>query len=102
MRFLSGAMGAAICLAMMTPAAHGATALPHDTAVAIYFTDGNGETKPYLFYDLNQPFQMSVCQARLDYLTKMFYRMTRKNPDFEGKTAVRSACVRIEGFDYGS
>lgn len=95
---VAGAAVAGVMLAM--PPALAVTALPHDTAVAIYFADESGNTKPYLFYDLKQPFQMSVCEARLDYLTKMFYRMTRTNPDFEGKTAVRSACVRIEGFDY--
>ena len=35
------------------------------------------------------------CDARLDYLTKMFFRMTRQNPDLKDKTAVRSACVPV-------
>jgi hypothetical protein len=89
-------------LAVATSASVSQSALPRDTAVAIYFADESGETKPRLFYDLNAPFQRSDCEARLEYLTKMFYRMTRANPDFKGKTAVRSACVRIEGFDYDS
>jgi hypothetical protein len=72
------------------------------TAVAIYFVEADGSTKPYLFYDINAPFPRWSCEARLDYLTKKFYTMSRSNPDLKGKTAVRSACVRIEGFDFES
>jgi len=71
-------------------------------AVAIYFVEADGTTKPYLFHDLNNPMPRWSCEPRLDYLTKKFYRMTRSNPDLKGKTAVRSACVRLEGFDYGA
>lgn len=99
--WLIGRALAASTLLMASPALS-ASPLPRDTAVAIYFTDEAGNTKPYLFYDVDAPFQMSLCKARLDYLTKKFYRITRSNPDFKGKTAVSSACVRIDGFDYGS
>ncbi|WEK06615.1 MAG: hypothetical protein P0Y65_10345 [Candidatus Devosia phytovorans] len=100
---LPGGFLLAAVIACATPStATAQTPLPHDTALAIYFADEQGVTKPYLFYDANLPFQMSMCEARLDYLTKQYYRMTRSNPDFKGKTAVRSACVRIEGFDFGS
>jgi hypothetical protein len=70
--------------------------------VAIYFVEADGSTKPYLFHDLNAPLPRWSCEARLDYLTKMFYRMSRSNPDLKGKKAARSACVRVEGFDFGS
>ena len=70
--------------------------------VAIYFQEADGSTKPFLFHDLNRPLLRWSCEARLDYLTKMFYRMSRSNPDLKGKKAVRSACVRVEGFDFDS
>lgn len=70
--------------------------------VAIYFEEADGSTKPYLFHDLNNPLLRWSCEARLDYLTKMFYRMSRSNPDLKGKKAVRSSCERVEGFDFGS
>ena len=103
LRANAAALATALVLSLAMPiVVQAATPLPRDTAVAIWFADEAGNTKPYLFYDANAPFQMSVCKARLEYLTKMFYRMTRKNPDFKGKKAVKSECVRIDGFDYGS
>lgn len=70
--------------------------------VAIYFANEDGTTKPYLFHDLNAPMPRWSCEARLDYLTKMFYRMSRSNPELKGKKAVRSACERVQGFDFGN
>jgi len=70
--------------------------------VAIYFEEADGSIKPFLFHDLNNPLPRWSCEARLDYLTKMFYRMSRSNPDLKGKKAVRSDCARVEGFDFGS
>ncbi|MCS6759978.1 MAG: hypothetical protein MO852_14330 [Candidatus Devosia euplotis] len=70
--------------------------------VAIYFQEADGSTKPYLFHDLNNPLLRWYCEARLDYLTKKLYRMSRSNPDLKGKKAVRSDCARVEGFDFGS
>ena len=102
MRRLFVGAATVVWLVAATSASISQTALPRDTAVAIYFADESGETKPYLYYDLSAPFQRSDCEARLEYLTKMFYRMTRANPDFKGKTVVRSACVNIEGFNHGS
>ncbi len=68
--------------------------------VAIYFDNGDGTTKPFLFHDLNAPLPRWSCEARLDYLTKMYYRMSRSNPELKGKKAVRSACARVQGFDF--
>lgn len=65
------------------------------TAVAIWFVEADGSTKPYYFHDPAKPLPRWSCDARLDYLTKMFFRMTRKNPDLKDKTAVRSACVPV-------
>lgn len=65
------------------------------TAVAIWFAEADGTAKPYYFHDLNNPLPRWSCDARLDYLTKMFYRMTRSNPDLKNKKAVRSACVPV-------
>lgn len=65
------------------------------TAVAIWFAEADGTAKPYYFHDLNNPLPRWSCDARLDYLTKMFYRMSRSNPDLKNKKAVRSACVPV-------
>lgn len=64
-------------------------------AVAIWFVEEDGSTKPYYFHDLNAALPRWSCEARLDYLTKMFFRMTRDNPDLKNKQAVRSACVPV-------
>ncbi len=64
-------------------------------AVAIWFVEEDGSTKPYYFHDINSPLPRWSCEARLDYLTKMFFRMTRDNPDLKNKQAVRSACVPV-------
>ena len=65
------------------------------TAFAIWFVEADGSTKPYYFHDPAKPLPRWSCDARLDYLTKMFFRMTRTNPDLKDKTAVRSACVPV-------
>lgn len=65
------------------------------TAVAIWFIEDDGSAKPYYFHDLNNPLPRWLCDATLEHLTKKFYRMTRSNPDFKGKKAVRSACVPV-------
>lgn len=65
------------------------------TAVAIWFVEADGSAKPYYFHDLRNPLPRWSCDARLDYLTKMFFRMSRTNPDLKGKKAVKSACVPV-------
>jgi hypothetical protein len=65
------------------------------TAVAIWFVEADGSAKPYYFHDPNAPLPRWSCAARLDYLTRMFFRMTRSNPDLKDKQAVRSACVAV-------
>ncbi len=67
-------------------------------AVAIYFTEADGSAKPYYFHDINNPLPRWSCEARLEYLTKMFYRSSRSNPDLKGKQATRSACVALTDF----
>ena len=69
------------------------------TAIAIWFVEADGSAKPYYFYDINAPFPRWSCEARLDYLTRKFFRMTRSNPDLKDKTAVRSACVAVRDID---
>ena len=68
-------------------------------AVAIWFVEADGSTKPYYFHDLNNPLPRWSCEARLDYLTKMFFRMTRSNPDLKDKQAVKSDCVAVSAID---
>ncbi|MBJ3786870.1 hypothetical protein [Devosia sediminis] len=69
------------------------------TAVAIWFVEEDGSTKPYYFHDPANPMPRWSCEPRLDYLTKMFFRMTRQNPDLKDKTAVRSACVPVSSIE---
>ena len=84
--------------ALMLPSAtQAATPIPYDAVLVIYFADANGKLEPHRFYDGDHPFQMSMCKARLDYLTKMFYRATRKDPSVKGKKAVKSACEYVNG-----
>jgi hypothetical protein len=89
----------AVCLAgMMVP--HVAHADQNEAvAVAIWFVEADGSTKPYYFHDLNNPLPRWSCEARLDYLTKQFYRMTRSNPDLKDKQAVKSGCVAVSAID---
>jgi hypothetical protein len=65
------------------------------TAVAIWFVEADGSAKPYYFHDPSHPMPRWSCDARLDYLTKKFFRMTRSNPDLKDKKAVKSACVAV-------
>lgn len=68
-------------------------------AVAIWFVEADGSTKPYYFHDLNNPLPRWSCEARLDYLTKKFFRMTRSNPDLKDKQAVKSDCIAVSAID---
>lgn len=86
----------ALCLALLVLAPASASANQNEAvAVAIWFVEDDGSTKPYYFHDLNNPLPRWSCEARLDYLTKQFYRMTRSNPDLKKKQAVRSDCVPV-------
>ena len=88
-------VGVAIALLMAAWAPAASADQNEATAVAIWFVETDGSTKPYYFHDPAQPLPRWSCDARLDYLTKMFFRMTRQNPDLKDKTAVRSACVPV-------
>lgn len=92
---LKAAFGAVLA-ALLVLAPTGAHADQNEaTAVAIWFVEADGSTKPYYFHDPANPMPRWSCVPRLDYLTKMFFRMTRQNPDLKDKTAVRSACVPV-------
>ena len=69
------------------------------TAVAIWFVEADGSAKPYYFHDPSNPLPRWSCDARLDYLTKKFFRMTRSNPDLKNKKAVKSACVAVRNIE---
>jgi hypothetical protein len=71
--------------------------------VGMYFADASGKIKPTLFSEPGNLMDLAVCKARLDYLTKKFYRMVRKNMhEFDGMKLVKSECARVDTFDYGS
>ena len=71
--------------------------------VGMYFADANGNIKPTLFSDQNGNMDKAVCVARLEYLTKKFYRMVRNNMhEFEGMKLVKSECAKVDNFDFGS
>ena len=92
---LACALVAAMLLPSAVSAAPKVTPLPYDAVLVIYFAGSDGKLEPHRFYDGDHPFQMSMCKARLDYLTKVFYRATRKDPSVKGKKAVRSACEYV-------
>ncbi|MBK1794689.1 hypothetical protein JHL21_09255 [Devosia sp. WQ 349] len=88
------------CVALvMLGAASSVTAAQADqneaVAVAIWFVEADGTSKPYYFHDLNNPLPRWSCEARLDYLTKLHFRNTRSNPDLKNKQATRSSCVPV-------
>ena len=71
-----------------------------EVAVAIYFQGADGKIEPELFHDAKAPLLRWSCEARLDYLTKKFYRTIRSNVELraklEDKQAVRSSCVKLD------
>lgn len=96
----SGSRALALALALSAlPVATAKADQNEATAVAIWFVEADGSTKPYYFHDPANPMPRWSCVPRLDYLTKMFFRMTRSNPDLKDKTAVRSACVPVSDID---
>ena len=63
----------------------------------------DGKVKPTLFRDQDGDMDKASCNARLEYLTKKFYRMVRNNlHEFDGMKLVKSACVDVDTFDFGS
>jgi hypothetical protein len=68
--------------------------------VAMHFADEEGKVTPTLFTGAEGTMDSAVCKARLDYLTKKFYRMVRANlPEFDGQKLVKSECVQASAFD---
>jgi hypothetical protein len=78
-------------------------ALASGYGVGMYFADAAGKIKPTLFSEPGNLMDLAVCKARLEYLTKKFYRMVRKNMhEFDGMKLVKSECAKVDTFDYGS
>ena len=71
--------------------------------VGMYFADASGNVKPTLFSDPGNTMDLATCKARLEYLTKKFYRMVRNNlHEFDGMKLVRAECAKVDNFDFGS
>ncbi len=80
-----------------------APALATGYGVGMYFAGADGKVKPTLFRDQDGDMDKASCNARLKYLTKKFYRMVRNNlHEFDGMKLVKSACVDVDTFDFGS
>ena len=68
--------------------------------VAMHFADAEGSVTPSLFTGQEGTMDSAVCEARLEYLTKKFYRMVRNNlHEFDGMKLVKSECVKASTFD---
>jgi hypothetical protein len=91
-------------LLMVCAAAMSAPALADSGyGVGMYFADANGKVTPTLFSDQNGTMDLAVCKARLEYLTKKFYRMVRNNMhEFDDMKLVKSECAKVDNFDFGS
>ena len=86
-------VGAALVLAAPVAAAPG-------YGVAMHFADAEGTVTPALFTGQEGTMDSAVCEARLEYLTKKFYRMVRNNlHEFDGMKLVKSECVKASTFD---
>ena len=84
-----------VCLAAMSAPQAAQADQNEVVAVAIWFVEADGSSKPYYFQDADDLLPRWSCEARLDYLTKNFFRMTRSNPELKDKQAVRSDCVPV-------
>ena len=71
--------------------------------IGMYFADADGKVTPTLFSEPNGTMDLASCRARLEYLTKKFYRMVRNNMhEFDGMKLVKSECAKVDNFDFGS
>jgi hypothetical protein len=67
------------------------------------FQAEDGSLQPAFFIEPEGSSTLALCKARLEYLTKKFYRMVRNNlPEFDGMKLVKSECATAENFDLGS
>ena len=65
-----------------------------DTAIAVYFADGNARTGPYFFSMSGGLMQMVMCKATFDSQKTRILVALRKHPDFKDLTPVGAACER--------
>ena len=65
-----------------------------DTAIAIYFAEGDGLSKPYYFSLSGELTQMVICKASFDSQKSRILTALRNHPDFKQRTPVAAACTR--------
>ncbi|KKB76323.1 hypothetical protein VW29_19785 [Devosia limi DSM 17137] len=65
-----------------------------DTAIAVYFAEGNGRSQPYYFSLNGALTQMVMCKATFDSQKSRILTALRSHPDFKGRTPVAAACAR--------
>ncbi|WP_338723676.1 hypothetical protein [Devosia sp. XK-2] len=65
-----------------------------DTAIAIYFADGDRQSEPYYFSLSGQLTQMVMCKATFDSQKSRILTALRSHPDFKRRTPVAAACAR--------
>lgn len=65
-----------------------------DTAIAVYFADGNARTGPYFFSMSGDLMQMVMCKATFDSQKTRILVALRKHPDFRDRPPVAAACER--------
>lgn len=65
-----------------------------DTAIAIYFAEGDGRSQPYYFSLSGELIQMVICNASFDSQKSRILTALRSHPDFKRRTPVAAACTR--------
>lgn len=65
-----------------------------DTAIAIYFAEGDGRSQPYYFSLTGALTQMVMCKATFDAQKTQILAALRSHPDFRQRTPVAATCAR--------
>ena len=67
-----------------------------DTAIAIYFAEGNQRSQPYYFSLSGKLKQMVMCKATFDSQKSRILSALRSHPDFKQRTPVAATCARTK------
>lgn len=65
-----------------------------DTAIAIYFAEGDGRSQPYYFSLSGELTQMVMCKATFGSQKSRILSALRSHPDFKGRRPVAATCAR--------
>ena len=65
-----------------------------DTAIAIYFAEGERRSQPYYFSLSGELTQMVMCKATFDSQKSRILTAQRSHPEFKRRTPVAATCAR--------